>query len=1315
MNDETYRKLPVIGIGASAGGLSALQRLFEEMETPLGAAFVVIQHLDPNHKSLMSEILGRHTQFAVTPAKQGEFLAADTVYVNPPGKSVRIERGRIVVEEPASERFHRFPIDDFFRSLASENGTASCGIVLSGTGSDGAAGLREIKEAGGVTMVQSPDEAEFDGMPRAAIDTGCVDIVETTAEIGQQLKKLLTILPEEAETTTETLGKLLELLAERTGYDFRNYKSGSLGRRIRRRMVLNKITDPERYVEMLAADADERSEMVKDLLIGVTRFFRDPAAWESLGALVIDPLIDRLADGDTLRAWTAGCATGEEAYTLAIVIQERIAKSGKDITGQIFATDLNHSAIAAARAGIYRKNALVDVTEARLTQWFETKGDSYKVVAPLREMIVFATQNVIADPPFSSVHLITCRNLLIYLDRAAQNRLIETFHFALLEQGHLILGQAESADSLSGKFEIRDKHARIYRRLPGPAELPSSARKPRVERADQVPIRRPEPLGSNAAIKAMLSRFVPPCVLVNEDFDIVSLHGEMDGYIGFRRGIMTSNFLSMVSDSYRPQAWTVLQIARREAKAAETRYYSTDPEVPSVTILAEPLISGGRKFFLVYFMPVTSPGDVKHAERTLSAEPESEEKFDHYQNEIALLQQQLQMVMEKGEISSEELQTANEEILSANEELQSSNEELETSREELQSLNQELATTNSQLESKIAELEAANDDLSSLINSTDVPTVFLDTDLNIRRFSARATALLRIRDGDLGRPLEDLVSRIDDPDLNADMRKVMESTETIECEVSGETGTYLRRVSPYFTRKNELQGVIVTYADVSRLRGFAERLKLQAKRQSSVVSLGRQALESEDVAVLLDRACSDLSKLLKADITGVQRYEANTNSFRLLAGSGWPRGLVGGTRVRGDELNELSFARGQNELTYIADFATERRFSPSQLMQDVPIASGLCLPIGPVGSTWGILTLFWKHAYRPDDDVILYATSVASILWLAISQAETKRLREVERAELQELIDGLPIMIAVVGRDMQVDVFNRAWQDIGVTFDETRGADLSELLGERAREVCSEILARPASEQHDGYEFDIGVPGKGKRTHLLYCVPRSQGQEDDGFFFAAIDIHERKESEKRNRVISAELDHRVKNILALVNTIARMTGRGAKTYEQFRDDFSNRIQSLARTHTHLAAEQWDGMDLRRLISDELQAYAHAEPDRYALTGPTIILNLAATQSLALAFHEMTTNAAKYGALARPDGALDVTWTIDGENLKLSWVESGVGSVSRPDQTGFGSTVIKNALMNQLDGAFDAQFGIDGLTVEIRLPLDKLCKQDEKDE
>lgn len=1320
---------PVIGIGASAGGLNALKRLLAATPDGLGAAVVVVQHLDPTHPSMMSTLLARHTAMPVREAEAGVRVEAGTVYTIPPGKILGLRDDRLTLDEPAQERFHRTPIDHFFRTLAEARGDRSIGVVLSGTGSDGVQGVRDIKAAGGVVLVQTPDDAEFDGMPRAAADTGLVDFAlpadELPGRLGDIVRRADALsedgAPDLAETEPDAFADLLHLVADRAGYDFRDYKRGTLNRRIHRRMALTRIRALPDYLALVREDGAEATALTKDLLIGVTRFFRDPESWEAFAREVVEPILARLESGDTLRAWAPGCATGEEAYTLGMVALDRIERSGKRIELQVFASDLNPDAIATARAGRYPASSAADMPSPRFEGYFNREEDTLRVTKRLRDRLVFAAQNAIADPPFSGLDCITCRNLLIYLDAEAQDRVMETFHFALKEGGFLMLGRSESADRQQRLFEARSKRHRIYQRRAGGSRGPavSAAGRPRQQPEPPPRTRREErQLPVDRVVRAMLARFAPPAVLVNEELNTLSFHGDVSRYIGFRPGVMTGSVVAMVEEALQARLWNALQGARRTGEPTEAivggRPHGTAGSV--LRLLVEPVpMAGGKQQYLVYFLEEPRAGEAPgepREERPPDDPGDPTEMVAQLQTELAATRRELQEVIERADTPNEELQAANEEVMSANEELQSSNEELETSREELQSLNEELSTINSELEEKVAELEATNDDLANLIASTDIATIFLDTRLCIRRFSARTRSLMSVVESDVGRPLAAFALHVHDSTLLDDARRVLERLETAEVEVKDANGSaYLRRITPYRTRDDRIEGVIITFSDVSKLRLAAQRLEERARWQASVAELGELALATEDLQALLDRAVTEIVERLDAPFVEVLCLSPDGSELVLRAGSGWARGVVGASRTPADIRGHAGFALRRPGPLFVDDFAAERRFKPSELLRDHDVRCGLSVSVGPPGRPWGVLGAFRdaRCAFSPEEGT--YFQAIANILWLAVSQDEARRTREDERHALRRLMDGLPMIIAVVGADLRFELCNRAFETFGWSPGELEGVHVGEALGPEALERAGPALRRALGGERASLELPLTPPAETQRTYLVHTAPRDAGDGVDGVFLAALDITDRKRMEERNAIISAELDHRVKNILALVNTIARMTGRRATTIADYKENFEARIDSLARTHIALADAKWSGMRLRELVTRELAAYVEVDGARVHLEGPDVLMAMRPTQSLALAFHELTTNAVKYGALAEPGGRLDVSWAIDDGAFRLEWRERPARPVEPPRRDGFGARILRAAVADQLDGTADLEIGTDGLAYRFRCRLAALTGGD----
>ncbi|GGL64596.1 chemotaxis protein CheB [Wenxinia marina] len=1300
--------LPIVAVGASAGGLPALRRLLGAVEEKTGAAWIVVQHLDPTHETRLPELLGRATGMPVAEGADGTRLKADHVYVAPPGMDIGIDGDRLTVTEPTEPRFHRSPIDHLLTGLAEARGADAIGVILSGTGTDGAQGCRDIKSAGGAVLNQQPEDAEFDGMPQAAVASGPVDAMDKADRLAGHVLALLrqhateTVPPEEPDTST--LAEIVDLLADRENYNFEEYKPGTLGRRIRRRMRITGCADLGVYRDRLAEDPDERQALVRDLLIGVTRFFRDPEAWETFETRAVDAVIERARDGDALRAWVAGCATGEEAYTMAIVILERIEASGKAIDPLIFATDLNGDAIEAARIGRYPAASVAEMSPERIDRWFRREGDHVKVRDMLRDRLIFAEQNAISDPPFSSLDIISCRNLMIYLGVEAQRRVMETFHFALREDGLLFLGLSETIERTRHLFRPVDQRQRIYSRLPtDPARRGKAAGRGGgrgILLREEAGTRPALTQRQDAAVQAMLARYAPPAVLVDDAFEVQSFHGEVGEFLQFRRGSLSSSLVPMLRDGFQARVWNALVAARRTGEPTSAAVMLPGETRQHVGLLVEPVPQpDGSRAFLVYFgrrddpQPDSQVGPVE-AERQL---------VEAYEAEIAALRRELQGVMERSETSNEELQAANEEVMSANEELQSSNEELETSREELQSLNEELTTINVELEEKVSELETTNDDLANLIRSTDVATLFLDTDFAIRRYSARVGDLIAIRSADVGRPLGDLRMLVDDPDVIDDARHVLETLDTHETEVTGEGYAYLRRITPFRTLSNRIAGVIVIWSDVRRLREASYRMAAQAGRQASIAELSRIALGTGSLDTLLARAAEDVRTHAGADFVGIDVPDAERSVFRMTAGAGWPRGMAGHTESPDDPASYPGLVQRLAQPVATSDFsAPDAAIRPSQLLADTGVASGIALPIGPALQSWGVLGVWRRDTGGFDEERTTYVAAVANLLWLAVSQHESQRLRDGQRRALQDLINGLPVMIAVVNADLRFDMTNRAIEAAGFTIDELRGAPIGDVFGARTAEILGEALAAPDREKVE-LEAEIAIPGTGPRTFLIHGARRPAGRGADGFFVAAVDIHDRKQWEERTRVVSAELDHRVKNILALVNTIARMTGRNADSIETFRETFGDRIQSLARTHAALAETRWQGIALRQLLDDELEAYRTDGLTNVSLDGPDVHLGSRAAQSFALAFHELTTNAVRHGAMSYGNGRLAVSWDVADGRLDLTWQEDGLSGLTPPEQTSFGSSVIRSAIESQLTGTLEMTFRPSGLFCRISVP------------
>jgi chemotaxis methyl-accepting protein methylase/nitrogen fixation/metabolism regulation signal transduction histidine kinase len=837
---------PIVGIGASAGGLEAFKKFFTAMPAEGGVAFVLIQHLDPTRRSLTADLVSTYTRMGVVQVEDGMRVEVNRVHVIPPNTYLSIRHRALHLSAPSAPRGLRMAVDWFLRSLAEEQQDRAIGILLSGTGTDGTLGLKEIKAAGGMTMVQDPTTVQHDGMPRSAITSGCADYVLPAEQMADVL---LTYVRHTAATVVgtttpsdkapDTLASVLALLHARTAFDFSDYRKGTLQRRIQRRMSLQRLGEMTAYLKLLERDPVEVTALFKDLLINVTSFFREPAAWQILQEQVVRPLVAAKDANTPLRIWVPACATGEEAYSIAMVAIEERQANGRLPRAQIFASDVDAEVLDTARAGVYPEGIAAQVSPERLSRFFIKSAHSYQVTKELREAVVFAQQSLITDPPFSKLDVVSCRNLLIYLEPAVQERILALLHFALGEGGYLFLGSAETIGPHADLFEAVSTRWRIFRRI-GPTRH-AKLRLPVVAPAPRKRARPPsEPTPDRLATMAeqmLLQRYAPACAIIDRSGEVLYYHGRTGDYLAQPGGPPTQDIVAKARDGLGSKLRGAIQDAIQEHR----RVVATGVQMrrgeafPRVTITVEPLDTptGSGDAWLVSFEDTPAPPAIgAAAARSGRASGHRDPAL------VGQLRYELKTTQEDLQKTVEDVSAANEELMSVNEELQASNEELETSKEELQSLNEELTTANTQLESKIAELEAANNDLDNLLTSTNIATLFLDTHLRVRRFTPAATALFSLISSDIGRPLADIAQKFTDPTLLSDAVAVLRETIAPEREVQTHDGRwYVRQILPYRTRANQTEGVVITFSDVA-----AQALQEARLYAESIVDTVREPL-----------------------------------------------------------------------------------------------------------------------------------------------------------------------------------------------------------------------------------------------------------------------------------------------------------------------------------------------------------------------------------------------------------------------------------------------------------------------------------------
>lgn len=835
---------PVVGIGASAGGLDACRRLLDALPASHGMAFILIQHLDPTHESMMVDLLTGHTSMEVRQATDGMALERDHLYLIPPGTYLSVHDGALHLSPPQARHGARLPFDFLLHSLAAAYGPRAICVILSGSGTDGSLGAQAVHAGGGLVIAQDPNEAAFDGMPRAAMATGAVDLVLPVAEIpGALLRPASRTLAGTADR--DCLPDIIALLAARTGQDLALYKSGTLRRRIERRMTMAAIEGAalDRYLDLLRRDAAELDELAKDLHIHVTSFFRDPKVFDVLETTVLPDLVRNQPPDRPLRIWIAGCSTGEETYSLAMLFLEQISAAGRDIGLQVFASDIDPDAVASAREGLYPESIAEVVSPARLARFFTKEDRGYRVVPELRATVVFAVQDILADPPFSRLNLVSCRNLLIYLGAEAQARIISLFHFALRPGGVLLLGSAETAGSVDDGFTAIAKTERIYRRIgrsrSGDVRLPTGAEN--GVRAAPRPGQVTAPL--RPAVLAELCRqlvieaFAPAAVLIDRNHVCLYSVGPTDRYLRLAPGHPTHDLLAMAPPALRARLRTAIQ----QAGQARARIIlpggraQQDGTPARFNIDVRPVPHDGATLFLVCFVDAQVQPDA----RLSAATPKDLPRVAELEQELEATRQELQGAIHSLELAADEQKTIHDEALSINEEYQSANEELLTSKEELQSLNEELTALNSQLQETLERQRTTTDDLQNVLYSTDVATIFLDTRLRIRFFTPATKALFHVIPADVGRPLADLHSLAADDALLADAHAVLTKAVPVDREIEiRDGGWFIRRVLPYRTHDGRVEGVVITFTDITERKRATTALEA-AKHQAEQASLAK--------------------------------------------------------------------------------------------------------------------------------------------------------------------------------------------------------------------------------------------------------------------------------------------------------------------------------------------------------------------------------------------------------------------------------------------------------------------------------------------
>jgi two-component system CheB/CheR fusion protein len=823
--DEDF---PIVGIGASAGGLEALEKFFNNMPHDSGMAFVIVMHFDPTSKSLMSEILKRYSKMEVVQVEEGIKVEPDHVYIIPPNKDMAILRGDLHLLEPVVRKGIRHPIDFFLRSLADDKREKSICIILSGTGTEGTLGLKAVKGEDGMVMVQDVKSAAYDGMPASAISTGLADYILPPEKMPDQLLKYMkrffikgTRKPESISGYTNSLQKIIILIRDKTGHDFSLYKQSTIIRKVEMRMNIHQIDNISDYIRYLQENPSEIDTLYKGLLIGVTKFFRDPQAYENLKKEIIPEL---LQNKNTARIWVPACSTGEEAYTMAIVFKEHLDETKSKLKVQIFATDVDRAAIEIARAGVYPDSIAVDVSQERLQRFFRKNPDTYTINKEIREMVIFSPQNVIKDPPFSKLDMVSCRNLLIYIGPELQKRLLRLFYISLNPDGILFLGNSETIGEFTDLFGALDRKWKIYRRKSG-VSIPLMAYITNIAPFEITQLTETHDIKHKGidigelTEKILLESYVPSCVIINEKGDILYIHGKTGKYLEPSPGKASFNIMEMAREGLKFELNAAIRrvIAQKKDIVFKDLNVKMNGAIQTVNLVVKSIEKPEtmQGLMMVIFEDVKTPKIPRSSKKKYTAKQMIERVTD-LEHELKSTRENLQATIEELQTSNEELKSTNEELQSANEELQSANEELEASREELQSINEELMTLNAEYNDKVEEFSGVVNDMNNLLVSTEIATIFLDNELRIKGFTPAVTRIINLIETDIGRPVSDIVTNLVYENFVKDVREVLDKLTFKEMEIKDKNNLwFFMRILPYRTTENVIDGAVITFIDIT--------------------------------------------------------------------------------------------------------------------------------------------------------------------------------------------------------------------------------------------------------------------------------------------------------------------------------------------------------------------------------------------------------------------------------------------------------------------------------------------------------------------
>jgi two-component system CheB/CheR fusion protein len=1260
------------GIGGSSGSIPAIKRFLAALGHADGIAFVIQCHAQHAPGVTAASVFQSSTPLKVLDAENGCEVKAGCVFVAAAHQPVSLKGESLQVGSNKGSKLRLRSIDRLFHSLAKAAGAHSAGILFSGEDSDGVIGLEELAHSGALTLVQDPITADHRNTPETAIALSAVDCIGTPERLAEELHAYLARWQEgqgitkPVEVQTHDLSEICQVLEEATGHDFRHYKTSTLVRRISRRIHIAGAASADDYLLVLRNNPEEARHLMRDLLIGVTSFFRDPMAFEALAEVALKPLLRTAAS--PVRIWAPGCGTGQEVYSLAMLVTELQDNLNDKADVQIFATDLDERALNIARRGIYPRSMSDEVSPARLDRFFEPHGHRFQVSKELRKLLIFSPHNLISDPPFSRLNLISCRNLLIYLGPHLQKKLMSVFHYSLRDDGFLFLGSSESVAGYSELFRIVDAKHRIAQRkstgahrmkLPLQTGIGTGAGASRPQEVAEVDI-------GALSQRILLDEFAPPYAIVNQDAQVVYLSQRIGAFLQPPEGEYANNIFRMARRGLRVglrSAWGEAQELRRKA-VYEGLSVELEGEPHHIRLTVQPMPDVGHSpgLTMIVFQIMGPVATGSNASQPHSPE-EAERLVAQLEGELLRTRDELERAVQDLEAANEELKSSNEELLSMNEELQSSNEELESSKEEVEAANLALAGTNA--------------DVQNLLHSTELATIFIDASGCLRRFTPAATALYNLALGDLGRPLHHFTHVFDDLEIPS-LDDVLKGGTRLEREVRSKDGrTFLQRVTPYRTADGEPDGTVITFLDITQQKETQHRLKLAEQEAEARLAELESVYATAPVGLaLLDRDFRYLRiNDALADMNGFPAREHLGKTVHEIVPD-----LV-------DDLMPL--------LKHVLE--TGETIGPREVTGETAKKPGQ-------QRTW---LESWGPVVSPSGELIGVQGSAKDITDRKQAQVSVA----ASEARLRRLIDNLFAFVSILTPEGILVETNKApLQIAGLAREDVIGKPFWDgywwNFSEASRQRLKDAFAKALNGETVRYDVEMRVASDRSITIDLQLAPlKDEAGQVIEVISSGIDISERVTAEHQRELLIQELNHRVKNTLATIQAITHVSLRHSRSIKDFAAGFSGRLLAIARAHEGLVNGTATSSELADIVHRQVGPYAESSDGSLSIQGPPITLSASEAHNLGLILHEMATNATKHGSLSRAGGKVDIAWTLDphGGRVVLVWTETGGPRVEQPASDGFGSRLIRQ-MAASLEGNYRPTFEAGGFAAELEFPI-----------